>query len=308
MNSPHSARRLALVTCIAAGATLAAAPPHPAQRESRERHVFASVVDKNNAPVPDLGVADFTVAEDGITREIIKVAPATAPMQIALLVDNSAAAEPLMPDLRKACAGFVQKVLETSPTSEISLMTFGERPVTETQFTTSSIPLLRGCGSLIWRSGSGAYMIQAVMEASKALKKHGATRPLVVVFASEEGPEFSDFRHERVIEGLKAAGATLWTMAYQPPASRTSVEFATRPEGRERMEVLSGVSVESGGENKLILAQQSIPDVFLNVATMLTSEYDVTYGRPVMLIPPQKLAVTVKRPGVRLWAPRWAEQ
>jgi hypothetical protein len=265
-------------------------------------------VDKNSVSLPGLGAADFTVTEDGVAREILNAVPATAPLQVALLIDNSDAAEPLVPYLRKAAGAFVQRVLEATPESEISIMTFGERPVTQVPFTSSSIPLLRATGSLIWRSGSGAYMIQAVMESSKALKKHGATRPVIVVFATEEGPEFSDYRHERVVEALRAAGATLWSVAYQPPASRTAADFATRPEGHERLQVLDSVTVDSGGENKLVIAQSAIQDTFLSVATMLTSQYDVTYSRPVMLVPPQRLAVTVKRPGARLWAPRWAAQ
>jgi VWFA-related protein len=311
MNVSHWAGRLVMVVSVAAGAALVAAQPVGAQRESREsreRHLFASVVDKNSAPIPGLGVDDFTVTEDGMAREILKVGPATAPLQIALLIDNSDAAEPLIPYLRKAATAFVQRMLEANPASEISIMTFGERPVTEVPFTSSAIPLLRATGSLIWRSGSGAYMIQAIMESAKALKKHGATRPVVVAFTTEAGPEFSDYRHERVVEALKAAGATLWTAVYQPPASRTTVDYATRPEGRERMEVLNAVTVDSGGENKVVLAPSAIQDSFLSVATMLTSEYEVTYGRPVTLVPPQRLAVTVKRPGARLWAPRWAEQ
>jgi VWFA-related protein len=308
MSVSHRARQLVLMVCVAGAAALVMVPPVSAQRESRERHVFASVVDKNSVPVPGLGVADFTVTEDGVAREILKVGPATAPLQVALLIDNSDAAEPLIPYLRKAASAFVQRVIDTAPGSEISLGTFGERPVTDVPFTSSAIPLLRATGSLIWRSGSGAYMIQAIMESSKALKKHGATRPVIVAFTSEEGPEFSDYRHERVVEALKAAGATLWTVAYQPPTSRKTVEFATRPEGRERSEVLNAVAVDSGGENKVVLAQSAIQDTFVSVATMLTSEYEVTYGRPVALVPPQRLVVTVKRPDARLWAPRWAAQ
>lgn len=308
MSASHVARRLVVVVSVATSVVAFAAPPLGAQRESRERHVFASVVDKNSVPVPGLGPADFAVAEDGAVREILRVAPASAPMQLALLIDNSDAVEPLIPDLRKAVTAFVQRVLEANPTSEISLMTFGERPVTEVPYTSSAIPLLRAAGGLFPRSGSGAYLLQAIPDACKALTKHGATRPVIVAFTSEEGPEFGDNRHARIIEALKAAGATLWTVAYQPPESPSSARFANTPEGRERMDVLNTVTVDTGGENKVTLASSSLEATFLNLATMLASQYEVTYSRPVALVPPQRLALTVKRPGVRLWAPRWAGQ
>jgi len=278
-----------------------------AQRESRQREVFVSVTDKNGAPIRDLGPADFTVTEDNVAREVLKAAPSTTPMQIALLIDNSDAVERLIPDLRKAAARFADLVLQSSPNSEIMLMTFGERPVTEVPFTTSSIALLRGAGTLLSRSGSGSYMLQAVPDACKALTKHGATRPVIVVFSSEEGPEFADNRHARVIEALKAANATLWTMSYQS-ATGPTVRFQNTDEGRERMDVLNTVANDSGGDNKVVLNLAGIEPAFASVAAMLLAEYDVTYSRPAALIPPQRMTVTVKRPGVRLLAPHWPAQ
>ena len=57
------------------------------------------------APVADLGPADFIVREDNVAREVLRVAPASEPMQIALLVDNSQAAEPFIRDYRAGAAG-----------------------------------------------------------------------------------------------------------------------------------------------------------------------------------------------------------
>src|SRR6266536_6068178 len=56
-----------------------------------QRSLYVSVVNDAGAHVPDLGPADFVVREDNVAREILRVAPADAPMQIALLVDNSTA-------------------------------------------------------------------------------------------------------------------------------------------------------------------------------------------------------------------------
>jgi len=59
-----------------------------------ERSMFVSVVDQAGAPVPNLGPSDFLVREDDLSREVLRVAPATDPMQVAILVDNSTAAGP----------------------------------------------------------------------------------------------------------------------------------------------------------------------------------------------------------------------
>ena len=60
-----------------------------------------------------------------------------------------------------------------------------------------------------------------------------------------------------------------------------------------------------GGENKTVLSSQALESAFLARAAILTSRYDVVYGRPEALIPPTKMEIDVKRPDVRVMAPRW---
>ena len=61
-------------------------------RETRERTLFVSAVDKDGEPVSGLGPDAFIVREDGVRREILRVTPATEPIDVALLIDNSTAA------------------------------------------------------------------------------------------------------------------------------------------------------------------------------------------------------------------------
>ena len=65
-------------------------PAQPVWAQATERTVYASVVDKNDAPVTGLSVGDFIVREDDAAREVLRVSAATEPMQIAVLVDTSA--------------------------------------------------------------------------------------------------------------------------------------------------------------------------------------------------------------------------
>ena len=69
--------------------------------QARERVAFVSVVDRDSGqPVTELSPADVVVREDGVRREVLRVTRASGPMHIAVLVDNSAAAEPAIPDIR----------------------------------------------------------------------------------------------------------------------------------------------------------------------------------------------------------------
>ena len=285
----------------------AAAPDAAAQnaaRETRDRHVFMTVLDRNDAPVTDLTAADVVVREDGAVREIARVARATAPMQIALLVDDSQASLALTSELRQALTSFVGTIARDSPDSELSLTTFGERPTRQVDFTSSAPVLTRAIGQIFPRSGSGAYFLQAILETAKALKAHKAARPLIVAFVDEAGPEFSNNGHEAVANALKDAGAALWTVVLQGsgPVQRPT------PEQIERGSVVADVSAASGGGLKTVLDKQGIDRAMTSVATLLTSQIDVTYARPDRLIPPTRLEVTVTRPGLRVWAPHWAGQ
>jgi hypothetical protein len=71
------------------------------QQASRTRDIYVSVLDDKGQPVPGLTTADFVVREDGTLREVLKAGPATAPLQVALLVDDSQASTPLIQPLRE---------------------------------------------------------------------------------------------------------------------------------------------------------------------------------------------------------------
>ncbi len=82
-------RALAVATLLAG---LAVVGQGQLVAQTIQRALYVSVLNEAGAPVPDLGPSDFIVREDNVAREVLKVAPATEPMQVALLIDNSQAA------------------------------------------------------------------------------------------------------------------------------------------------------------------------------------------------------------------------
>ena len=85
-------------TLIAAAASFAAlavlsSTPNAAQAQAaREGVMFVSAVGREGEPVPNLGPEAFQIREDGVKREVLRVSRATEPIDIAILVDNCAAA------------------------------------------------------------------------------------------------------------------------------------------------------------------------------------------------------------------------
>lgn len=293
---------IVLVSTFGIG-TLALGVTLLAQRATREQQVVVSVLDRDGSPVPGLAASDFTVREDGVAREVIRVEQAAAPMQIALLIDTSAGMQVLVLDLRKGVQAFSQAVWAKNHESEVALMEFGERPSQLSPPATTAAVLNRGLDRLVEHSGSGAYLLDAISEAAAALKKRGAKRPVIAVFALESSPEFSQQQYQRIEEDIKASHASLWALVLQSRGG-----LSRSDEGRNRDVVLGDVTTHSGGTRELLLDRLGIESRFQQLATRLTSQYAVIYGRPEQLIPPSKIDVSTKRPGVRLLAPQWIGQ
>lgn len=294
-----TSRRQSLVVAVVA-LSLGTAAALSAQREAREKHLFVAVAGRDDAPVKDMTAAEFKVREDGLAREVVRVAPATGPMQIALLVDDSDIADKSINEIRQGVSTFIKQILEANPQNEITLMTFGDRPTVAVPASSSAATLNRAVERLFARKGSGAYLLQAITDASKTLGKKESARRLIVAFDIEDGTEFSNDSHESVTTALKNAKATLWTVVLQE-----SHAVPSTPEARERAMVLTDVAVASGGASKAVLTHMAIPQGFGWAATLLNNQYDLTYSHPESLIPATKIDVEITRKDVRVWAPHW---
>src|SRR5688572_10912214 len=106
----HAARGLSLLLTICALVATAVAQTPQRGAGAATRDVYVSVLDRQGAPVPGLGTTDFVVKEDGMVREILEVKTADAPLQIALLIDDSTAASSATSYLRDGIAAFLERM------------------------------------------------------------------------------------------------------------------------------------------------------------------------------------------------------
>lgn len=286
---------------VAAGLVASTAIVFADQRGTNERGIVVSVAGQADKPVTDLTAADFTVRENGVAREVVRVAPAPPPTHVVLLLDDSQATQALIPYVRPAVATFISMVAAQTPAPQQMLMTFGERPTKRVDFTPNPEPLLDAAKRAFPVSGSGAYFLQAITDACRELRKREAPSPVIVAFVAEGGPEFSSELHAQIEEALRGAGASLWAVTLQQGAQNTTSSAA-----RERSAVLGDVTTNSGGMNKVVLSGQGIESAFRTVTSLIMSRLVVFYGRPDALIPPDRVEVTSRRAGVRVRAARWA--
>jgi len=271
----------------------------PDQRATVERHVFVRVTDDKSQPVAGLTPADFIIREDDIAREVLRVAPTSPPTHVALLVDDTGDAGRFLNELRAAVKAFAFSLTALPSPPAVSLMTFAERPTLAVPFTSSDAALERGIQRLFPRPNSGAYLFDAILETSQALRKLKADRPVIVAFVNDASPAFSDQRHTQVADALRNAGASLWTVQLQRTAAMSSVNE------QELARVVNEVTVWSGGMNLPVLSPQGLEGAFSTLSATILGRYDVTYGRPEALIPPTRLSVEGRNPSLRVGASRW---
>ncbi len=142
-------QHLALTSLLIA--VLVAASPLPLFAQTIQRSLHVSAVDRAGKPVSDLGPSDFVVREDGIAREVLKVARATDPMQIALLVDDSTASTDYVTDYRESLQAFVAAITgdtEATGKHSIALITVASRPTIRVDYTSDADRLLKTTGGL----------------------------------------------------------------------------------------------------------------------------------------------------------------
>ncbi len=272
-----------------------ARPPHgaPQSARDRERNMYVSVTDRQGKPVTGLPARDFVVREDGMAREVLMAEPADDPITIALLVDNSSASTPVVADVRRALTAFVKKMGEGENQNPIAVMTFGDRPTVQQDYTLVVDQVLNGVQRIFPQPGSGAVILQAIVEASKGLATRDFERAVIVAITTE-GPDFSELNDDQVLPVLRQSGATLDAFVFNEQVSPDP-----RSDGvRQRMLVLDKGPRATGGRRQDLITSMALDDALAKLADQLTHEYKITYSRPESLIPPEKIEVSVTRAGL----------
>ena len=286
--------RLALISALSATLVLAGLDPvlsegvRP-QAGARERTIFISAVDGRGEPVEGLGPTDFIITEDGRRREVLRVSRAVEPMDIAVLVDNSAAASRAIPSLRDGLKAFIGAL---AGDNQIALIALADRPTILVDYTTSRTRLEEAAGRIFSMDSSGMTLLDAITETSAGLRRREATRAVIVPVITP-GVEFTNRYARDVIRSVQDAGASIHAIVLGV------LDFDTTEE-RERALALDEGPRQTGGQHVTLLTEMAVEQALVKLARQLSSQYKVVYGRPESLIPPEKTEVASGRAGVTM--------
>ena len=273
-----------LALAVAAAATVGA--------QSQPRKIYTSLVDRKGVPVTNVTPADLVVREDGVAREILSVAPATEPMRVALLVDNSQAATQSIQFLRDALSVFAARL--TGAGHSIALITLGDRPTLQVDATTDLARLKsRGIDRLFAQPGSGMYLLEALIDTAKGFVKNETPRPVIVAVVTE-GKEFSNASADTVIRAIRDSGAQFYALVLTE-GERASLQD---DEVRQRNVVLDRGTSENGGTREIVISNLAIKDRLDTLASELLGQVAVTYASPERLVPAEKITIAAARDGL----------
>lgn len=260
-----------------------------AQAGVRERTIFVSAVNSRGEVVEGLGPTDFVVTEDGRRREILRVSPALEAIDIAVLVDNSAASMKAIPSVREGLRAFFTQM---AVGNQIALISLADRPTILVDYTSSAERLEQGIGRLFPMSGSGMTLLDGIVEVSSGLRRREAPRAVIIPIITN-GAEFTNRYARDVVASVRQAGASLHAIVIG------NLELGSTEE-RERAFTLDEGTRTTGGQHVTLLAETAVQQALLKLARELTAQYKVVYGRPESLIPPEKVEVTSARNGVTM--------
>ena len=287
-----------VAAAAAAVSVLATAGGGATRAQSVERRMIVSVFDGDDNPVGDLAPRDLVVREDGAAREVLRVEPAGAGRQIAVLVDTSEAAARATRDFRAGLSAFFEAMHEGN---EISLIGFGGPPRILVGSTRRLSQLQDGLGDVFGFTGSAAYLLDAMAQAAEGFTRRGSARPVLMALTTE-GVDYSNVRAREVFQRVRESGAAVYTLLVAGRGRARGdpglLGVRRQQDEVERNLVLERGPRDSGGRSTIVLTSVAVEHALMEFATELRNQHLVTYARPDALIPPERIEVRVNRAGL----------
>jgi hypothetical protein len=255
-------------------------------RQADAARIYVTVMGANDAPVPRLTAADFTVYENKEEKHVTSADLATDPLSVEIITDRLGGRPEFTPvQMRAALMALVHTIQSVSPDSQISLRTFDSESIQQVKPTTSTDLLDRSIKKLFSNNGA-SVLLEAISDAARALQKapnsHRAIIGLVAGYKPDTSGVFSRSTADVLV--LEAAAAAV-----------------SNP---NRDVMLTQGTEESGGWHTAVSTGTALETAATRLAVLLVSQYAVTYAAPGIGAN-RRIDVTVRGDGLHVLAAHW---
>ncbi len=245
------------------------APRFGAAVEVRLVELYATVVDRSGAPVPDLGVSDFEVLQDGVRQALVKCEPVEdLPLTVGIVVDTSTSMAAALPEAQRAATGFLEAVIR--PRDRVFVLTFADRPVlalAPTDDVRAAEAALSGLRSLGWTSlhdavGAGLHLLRGTR----------GRRALILLSDGDDTASQAAFRD--VLELARRSGTAVYTVGLGVSTLNLAVHRK-----------LTSLAEATGGRSFFPSLAADLTSVYEQIERDLRSQYLLAFS-PTPLPPP----------------------
>jgi VWFA-related protein len=265
-----------------------------AQPQSVSRTIYVTVTQADGRPVLDMRRDDFEVREGGRVQEISS-APATNPLRVALIVSDRGGGQ-----FQQGAVTLCEAVLGSG---EIAITGIVVQPERLTDFTNSPLVLRTALLRLGRRSAvtdAGAQLIEAILDATKTIRRDGSRSAIVIMRAG--GEDTTPIAARTVLRAIGASRATMYVV------SPAGVDRVLPRSGRSGESVtvvptVLGVGPGESGGRQIDVAINTMRPAMRQVASELLNQYEITYTLPQGVKPDERVSVATKRKGVTVRGP-----
>jgi hypothetical protein len=277
-------KRLLLVL-MAAGLLTAFANAQPL----KTRTIHVSVTDEEGAPVTGLSVADLSITENGVTRPVVSVTDATAPMNVGLVFDDRAL---WAPPVRASLGEFARSL---SGKAFVGLFSYSRPEWTVLDFTRDTNTVEHAIDAMA-AVPTGMNDPEGLLQTlGRRFRKQESVHPVLVVLtfgsptcAPRNCPSSLSPRWDLVLEDLLRSGTTVYAVGTNPI---------------EPAHLIYAAAETTGGTAERILTDTAVSQAMRRTADSVLSQQTVTYTSTEAPREGFRLRVAATRAGLRVRAP-----
>jgi Ca-activated chloride channel homolog len=241
-------------------------------------NIYATVIDANGRPVPDLTADTFDLKEEGVPQKIERFEAQTdRPLDLALMVDASLSTFKDLKFEGEAAARFISQIVR--PGDTLSVFEFTET-VTQLSEFSENVPTLQSATRKI-SPGSGTSMYDAIVLGSQTLRRRPPDRRRAIVLVTDAGETTSVSKFEDARRWAVSAETLLYAVVIRPVKNENGRNTAGE-------HALITIMDSAGGDFFILDELNQLDSIFDRINRELRTQYLLGYY-PTPTPPPRAL-------------------